>query len=61
MTLHCKTPGGQEQELKRNKDNIKFLWIVGRHGKLLTDNGKPLIVITLKELKFHIKYGKYRV
>ncbi|UCE13789.1 MAG: DUF3795 domain-containing protein, partial [Candidatus Heimdallarchaeota archaeon] len=60
MTLHCKTPGGQEQELKLNKESTKFLWIIGRYGRLLADE-ELQIEITLKELKNHLKYGKYRV
>lgn len=61
MTLHCKTPGGQEQELKRNKENMKFLWVIGRYGKLLTDNDESLIEITIEEIKKYLKYGKNKV
>jgi len=25
MALHCRTPGGREQELKRNKDTVRLL------------------------------------
>ncbi|MFX0085212.1 MAG: DUF3795 domain-containing protein [Candidatus Hodarchaeota archaeon] len=60
-TLHCYTKGGQEQELKRKKDKIKFFWTVGMNGKIMCDNDRILIQITLKELKDQIKYGKYRI
>ncbi|MFX0204926.1 MAG: DUF3795 domain-containing protein [Candidatus Hodarchaeota archaeon] len=60
MTLHCKTPGGQEQELKRNKDLVKFFWIIGRFGTILTDNNEILIEITLEEIKKHLRYGKHK-
>ncbi len=61
MTLHCRTPGGREQELKRNKDNAKFLWIIGRHGKLLANEDEPSIEITTEEIKNRLRYGKYKV
>ncbi|MFX1511178.1 MAG: DUF3795 domain-containing protein [Promethearchaeota archaeon] len=60
MTLHCKTPGGQEQEIKRNKENTKFLWIIGRYGTLLTDTDEPSIEITFETIKKNLKYGKYK-
>ncbi|UCG04587.1 MAG: DUF3795 domain-containing protein [Candidatus Heimdallarchaeota archaeon] len=60
LSLHCKTPGGKEQELKRNKDVLKFLWIFGRYGNLKNDTDQPLIEITPKELKKYLKYGKWR-
>ncbi|MFW9904132.1 MAG: DUF3795 domain-containing protein [Candidatus Thorarchaeota archaeon] len=60
LTLHCKTPGGQEQELKKNKEILKFLWIFGRYGNLITDNNQLIVEITPKELKKHLKYGKWR-
>jgi len=59
-TLHWKTPGGREQELKRNKETLKFLWIIGRYGELITNNGEPLIEITAEKIKKILKYGKYR-
>lgn len=61
MTLHCRTPGGREQELKRNKDNAKLLWIIGRHGKLLANEDEPSIEITTEEIKNRLRYGKYKV
>ncbi|MFX0123232.1 MAG: DUF3795 domain-containing protein [Candidatus Hodarchaeota archaeon] len=60
LTLHCKTPGGQEQELKKNKELLKFLWIIGRYGSLITDTDKSSIEITPKKIKKHLKYGKWR-
>ncbi|MFX1283920.1 MAG: DUF3795 domain-containing protein [Promethearchaeota archaeon] len=60
LTLHCKTPGGQEQELKQNKENLKFLWVIGRYGKLITSTDESSIEITAKEIKKYLKYGKYR-
>ena len=61
MTLQCRTPGGQEQELKRNKENAKFLWGIGRYGKLLNPENDPSIEITTEEIKEYLKYGKYRI
>ncbi|MFX0052516.1 MAG: DUF3795 domain-containing protein [Candidatus Hodarchaeota archaeon] len=58
LTLQCKTSGGQEQEIKRKKENTKFLWIVGRHGRLLTDNEEVSIEISKKDIKKYLKYGK---
>ncbi|MFX0173989.1 MAG: DUF3795 domain-containing protein [Candidatus Hodarchaeota archaeon] len=58
LMLHCKTPGGQEQEIKRKKENSKFLWIVGRHGRLLTDNEELSIEISKEGIKKYLKYGK---
>lgn len=58
LSLRCKTPGGQEQEIKRKKENIKFLWIIGRHGKLLTDNDEFSIEISKEGIKNYLKYGK---
>ncbi len=60
MTLHCKTTGGQEQELKRNKDNAKLLWVIGRYGTLLTDNDIPSVEITLEDIKKRLRYGKHK-
>ena len=60
LTLQCKTPGGQEQELKQKKELLKFLWIVGRYGNLITDNDMFKIEITSKQLKEYLKYGKWR-
>lgn len=60
LALHCKTPGGQEQELKKNKEVLKFLWIFGRYGNLITDNNQLKVEITPKELKKYLKYGKWR-
>jgi hypothetical protein len=60
LTLQCRSPGGQEQELKQKKELLKFLWIIGRYGNLITDNDKPSIEITMKELKQYLKYGKWR-
>ncbi|MFX0139283.1 MAG: DUF3795 domain-containing protein, partial [Candidatus Hodarchaeota archaeon] len=57
LTLHCKTPGGQEQEIKRKKENTKFLWIVGRYGRLLTDNEEFSIEISKEGIKKYLKYG----
>jgi hypothetical protein len=59
LTLHCRTPGGQEQELKRNKEKLKFLWVVGKNGKLQTKDGYS-IEITAAEIKERLRYGKYR-
>lgn len=61
MTLHCRTPGGREQELKRNKDNAKFLWVIGRHGKLLGNEDELSIEITIEEIKKYLRYGKYKI
>ncbi|MFX0183299.1 MAG: DUF3795 domain-containing protein [Candidatus Hodarchaeota archaeon] len=58
LTLHCKTPGGQEQEIKRKKENTKFLWIIGRYGRLLTDNDEFIIEISEEKVKKYLKYGK---
>ncbi|MFX0185118.1 MAG: DUF3795 domain-containing protein [Candidatus Hodarchaeota archaeon] len=58
LSLHCKTPGGQEQEIKRKKENTKFLWIVGRFGRLLTDNEELSIEISKEGIKKYLKYGK---
>jgi hypothetical protein len=58
LRLHCRTPGGQEQEIKRKKENTKFLWIVGRHGRLLTDNEELSIEISKEGIKKFLKYGK---
>jgi hypothetical protein len=60
LTLHCHTPGGQEQELKKNKEILKFLWIFGRYGNLITDNNQLKVEITPRELKKYLKYGKWR-
>lgn len=63
MTLHCRTPGGQEQELKRHKDNAKFLWVIGRYGTLLNENEPSAdieIEITTEKLK-NLKYGKHKI
>lgn len=60
LTLQCRTPGGQEQELKQKKELLKFLWIIGRYGNLKTDNDKFLIEITSKKIKEYLKYGKWR-
>lgn len=60
MALHCWTPGGREQELKRHKENAKFLWAMGRHATLLTNQDGPLLEITTKEIKKHLKYGKHK-
>ena len=61
MTLHCRTLGGQEQELKRNKENAKFLWIVGRYGKLKSENNDFLIGITATDIKQYLRYGKHKL
>ncbi|MFQ6125680.1 MAG: hypothetical protein ACE5R6_13920 [Candidatus Heimdallarchaeota archaeon] len=61
ITLHCRTPGGREQELKRNKDNAKFLWVIGRYGILLGNEDEISIEITLEEIKKYLKYGKYKI
>ncbi|MFX0200538.1 MAG: DUF3795 domain-containing protein [Candidatus Hodarchaeota archaeon] len=61
MTLHCRTPGGQEQELKRNKDNTKFLWVIGRHGKLLDNEDDLSIEITTDKIKKNLRYSKYKI
>ncbi len=61
MTLHCRTPGGQEQELKKYKDNAKFLWVIGRHGKFLGNDDELSIEITAEDIKKNIRYGKYKI
>lgn len=61
MTLYCRTPGGREQELKRHKDTAKFLWVIGRHGTLVTDEGGPSLEITTEKIKEHLKYGKGKI
>ncbi len=61
MTFHCRTPGGQEQELKRNKERAKFLWIVGRYGKLQTKVDDYIIEITVTDIKQYLRYGKYKL
>ncbi|MFX1516413.1 MAG: DUF3795 domain-containing protein [Promethearchaeota archaeon] len=60
LTLNTKTPGGQEQELKKKKEVLKFLWIIGRYGNLMIEDNQPSIEITIEELKKHLKYGKWR-
>ena len=61
MTLHCRTPGGQEQELKRNKEKAKFLWTVGRYGKLQNKDNNYFIEITAADIKHYLRYGKYKL
>ncbi|MFX0097858.1 MAG: DUF3795 domain-containing protein [Candidatus Hodarchaeota archaeon] len=60
LTLHCKTRGGQEQEVRRKKEGLKFLWIMGRYGKL-KNGDDPLIEITGEEIKKQLKYGRHRI
>ncbi len=61
MTLNCRTSEGREQELKRNKDNIKFLWVIGRHGKLLDNEDDLSIEITTDKIKKNLRYSKYKI
>lgn len=61
MTLHCRTIGGQEQELKRNKEIAKFLWVIGKHGKLRVKDEGCSIEITPVTIKNQLRYGKYRL
>lgn len=60
LTLHCKTRGGQEQEVKRKKDGLKFLWTIGRYGELKNGDGF-LIEISAEEIKKQLKYARYRI
>lgn len=60
MTLRCRTQGGQEQEMKRKKEGLKFIWVIGRFGRLMVGDG-PVFEITEGEIKKWLKYGKHRI
>ena len=60
MDLHCRTPGGREQEMKKRKEDVKVLWALGRHGELEGDPD-PGIGVPLEDLASHLRFGKYKL
>jgi len=61
LTIYCQTPGGQAQELKRNKDTAKLLWTIGIYGETTGAAENLQVTISFQKVKETLGFGKYKL